>query len=40
MQHHHYHRKLNPEGFTRLMLENFEREARERTIKEKRNLEG
>lgn len=34
MCHHHYHCKLNPEGFARLKIENFERETREDTRKE------
>jgi hypothetical protein len=34
MRHHHYHCKLNPKGFERLKLENFEREAIERTRQE------
>jgi hypothetical protein len=38
MQHHHYHCKLNPQGFLRLKLANFEREARERTRVEAESL--
>jgi len=34
MQHHHYHCKLNPEGFSRLRAENFERQMREEIKKE------
>lgn len=37
--HHHHHCELNPEGFARLKHENFVREAREQTLKEKRDLE-
>jgi len=33
-EHHHYHCKLNPKGFLRLKIENFERETRERVRKE------
>jgi hypothetical protein len=38
MKHHHYHCKINPEGFQRLVAENFEKEAIARTINEKKNL--
>lgn len=38
MKHHHYHCKINPEGFQRLVAENFEKEAIARTIKEKEEL--
>lgn len=31
MRHHHYHCMKNPEAFARLKVENFEREAIERT---------
>ena len=34
MRHYFYHCERNPEGFTRLKIENFEREAKERTLKE------
>lgn len=34
MRHHHHHCKLNPEAFQRLKIENFEREEREKTLKE------
>lgn len=34
MRHYFYHCERNPEGFTRLKVENFEREARERIFKE------
>jgi hypothetical protein len=34
MKHHHYHCERNPEGFERLKMENFEREQRERILKE------
>jgi hypothetical protein len=39
MEHHHYHCKLNPEGFRRLMAENFERLERERILAEAELLE-
>ncbi len=38
--HHHYHCKKNPEGFIRLKIENFEREERERTLKEAEELKA
>jgi len=38
MRHHHYHCKLNPEGFNRLRNENFEREARGATRREAAEL--
>jgi len=34
MRHHHYHCERNPQAFLRLKIENFEREAKERTRKE------
>jgi hypothetical protein len=34
MGHYFYHCERNPKGFARLMVENFEREARERILKE------
>jgi len=34
MNHYFYHCERNPEGFMRLKVENFEREAKERTLKE------
>ena len=34
MRHHHYHCEQNPDGFSRLKIENFQREAREETHKE------
>jgi hypothetical protein len=34
MKHYFYHCERNPEGFARLKAENFEREAKERIIKE------
>jgi hypothetical protein len=34
MQHYFYHGELNPDGFNRLKIENFDREAIERTHKE------
>lgn len=34
MRHHHYHCKRNPEAFARLKVENFQREAIERTKEE------
>jgi len=34
MGHYYYHCERNPEGFARLKVENFEREARERIVKE------
>ena len=36
--HHHYHCKMNPEGFIRLKIENFDREEREKTLKEAQEL--
>ncbi|HEU4951094.1 MAG TPA: hypothetical protein VFT46_04040 [Holophagaceae bacterium] len=38
MRHHHYHCERNPEGFERLKLENFEREAREDILNEAQAL--
>lgn len=38
--HHHYQCKRNPEGFNRLKMENFEREERERTLKEAEELKA
>ena len=34
MRHHHHHCERNPEGFWRLKMENFEREARDETRRE------
>ncbi len=34
MRHYFYHCERNPEGFARLKVENFEREAKEQTLKE------
>lgn len=34
MGHYFYHCERNPEGFARLKIENFDREARERTVKD------
>ncbi len=39
MQHYFYHCERNPEGFNRLKLENFEREAKEDTLREFREIE-
>jgi hypothetical protein len=39
MEHHHYHCKQNPDGFRRLMAENFERLERERILAEVKLLE-
>ena len=36
--HHHYHCKMNPEGFIRLKIENFDHEEREKTLKEAQEL--
>jgi hypothetical protein len=38
MQHHHYYCKRNPEGFNRLKIECLEREAKERTQREAKEL--
>lgn len=38
--HHHYHCKRNPKGFNRLKTENFEREERERTLKEAKKIKN
>lgn len=38
MKHHHYHCQRNPDGFLRLKLENFEREAKARIQEEARDL--
>lgn len=38
MRHHHYHCERNPEGFNRLKLENFEREARMEIHQEAQSL--
>jgi len=38
MRHHHYHCERNPEGFERLKVENFEREARDDIRKEALSL--
>jgi len=38
MRHHHYHCELNPEGFMRLKIENFERKERERIQNEAKGL--
>ncbi|MCL2469115.1 MAG: hypothetical protein FWF24_02650 [Alphaproteobacteria bacterium] len=40
MAHHHYHCKLNPEGFARLKSENFKRELREKVSKEYADLKN
>jgi len=37
-EHHHYHCLLNPEGFERLKIENFDRESREKNIQEYNKL--
>ena len=34
MRHHHYHCEINPEGFMRLKIENFEKAASERIARE------
>jgi hypothetical protein len=34
MSHYFYHCERNPDGFARLKVENFEREAKERILKE------
>jgi hypothetical protein len=38
VRHHHYHCERNPEGFRRLVAENFERESREQTMREVEEL--
>lgn len=38
MRHHHYHCERNPEGFLRLKVENFEREAKEQLQREAEEL--
>lgn len=38
MRHHHYHCERNPDGFRRLVAENFERESREQTHREASEL--
>lgn len=38
MHHHHYHCERNPEGFSRLLVENFERDERERIQREAEEL--
>jgi hypothetical protein len=38
--HHHYHCKKNPEGFLRLKIENFDREEREKTLREAEELKA
>lgn len=38
MRHHHYHCQRNPEAFQRLKIENFNKEERERTLKEAQSL--
>lgn len=38
--HHHYHCKKNPEGFIRLKIENFDREEREKTLREAEELKA
>ena len=40
MRHHHYHCERNTEGFSRLKLENFEREERENILDEARKLKS
>ena len=39
-EHHHYHCKRNPEGFMRLKFENFDREEREKTLREAEELKN
>ena len=38
MRHHHYHCERNPEGFQRLVAENFDRESREKIRREAASL--
>jgi hypothetical protein len=38
MRHHHYHCKRNPKGFSRLVVENFNRQEEDRTRKEFEDL--
>jgi len=38
MRHHHYHCKLNPQGFEKLVAENFRRQATNRTLEEAQSL--
>lgn len=38
IRHHHYHCKMNPDGFTRLKLENFENESKARIQNEAKNI--
>jgi len=40
MEHYYYHCEKNPEGFSRLKCENFEREAKERTAQEAAEIAG
>jgi len=39
-EHHHYHCKMNPEGFMKLKIENFDREEREKTLREAEELKN
>jgi hypothetical protein len=39
MRHHHYHCERNPDAFRRLMIENFDAEARDRVRKEMESLQ-
>lgn len=39
MRHYYYHCEKNPDGFRRLMMENFEKEAQERTKKELQEIQ-
>jgi hypothetical protein len=38
--HYHYHCEKNPEGFMKLKIENFDREAKERTNAEMKELQS
>lgn len=40
MRHHHYHCERNPDGFNRLKVENFEKEARQRIADEAKALKA